>query len=575
MTLDLQAATRQAFTTSFRQSDVDQLLSGRLHMSPHPAWTLPQEPTWQEDPFSDRNWAFQYHMLRWLDPLRRAASHGDSRAFEMWLRWMQDWVEKNPRKSPRSPWAWTDMSDGIRAQQLCLAAPLLAEHAPEHLEWLDAAIRTHAAHLADPKHMGNANHALHQQESLFVCARVLQDPDLLALATDRLSALLHEQYDEQGVNAEGAVAYHYNNYLWWERALRRFDTERLPRPDGAGRHLHAPEEIAHATRPDGTLVSIGDTDVQNPKLVASPFISYVTTNGAAGTAPKDLVKVYDAGYAFGRSGWGDRSRQYADQTFYSLRFGPARRVHGHPDGTSLTYSASGTHWLVDPGKYQYDKSVPRTHFISRAAHSVLTIENRKVFKEANVELTRSHITSRSHDFLLLDNSFPGVELSRRVLYSAAGEYLVIIDHATSKRKLTGTQRWQLGTAVEATVDDHRVRLDAGDRRAMLWFDAAPVELSTVTGQEDPFDGYVATGWKKMAPATAVLARRSGTELRFVTVIAAGKGAHPTVETVPFKDPEWICLEIDTGRLRERILISPRSASFPAIPPATRLEPHAT
>lgn len=570
MTLDLLAATRQDFVTSFRPADVKQLLAGRLHMSPHPAWTLPEEPTWKEDPFTDRNWTFQYHMLRWLEPLRRAAAKGDQRAYAMWWRWTKDWVEKNPRSAPQSPWAWTDMSDGIRAQQVCLAAPLIAKQDPQQLEWLEAVIRDHAEHLADPKFMGNANHALHQQESLFVCGRVLGDEDLWTLAADRMSALLHEQYDEQGVNAEGAVAYHYNNYLWWERALKRFDAERMPRPDGADRHLHAPEEIAHATRPDGTLVSIGDTDLQNPKMVESPFIAFVTTNGRSGTAPKDRVKVYDAGYVFGRSGWGSRSRPYADQAFYSLRFGPSRRVHGHPDGTSLTYSASGVNWIVDPGKYQYDKSAARAHFTSRAAHSVLTIENRKVFKNADVQLVRQLTTSRSHDFLLEDNSFSGVELRRRVLFSVTGEYLVVIDHVASKRKVTGTQRWQLGPAVEATLGEHRVELASGDRRGALWFDQAPLELSTVTAQDEPFDGFVSTGWKKMAPATAVLARRSGTELRFVTVLAAGPGGTPTVEPVPFGQPDYTCLDIDTGRLRERILISPTAASFPAIPSSTRL-----
>src|SRR5699024_6481092 len=155
---------------------------------------------------------------------------------------------------------------------------------------------------------------------------------------------------------EGATAYHYNNFLWWERALRRFDLERLPRPEGAERHLQAPEGIAHATRPDGTLVPIGDTDLQNPKQVRSPAVAYVTTNGRAGTPPPETVKVYNAGYVFGRSGWGTAQRPYAAQSYYSLRFGPARRVHGHPDGTSLTYSARGINWVVDPGKYEYGRS---------------------------------------------------------------------------------------------------------------------------------------------------------------------------------------------------------------------------
>lgn len=565
MSLDLDAARRQTLITSVNDADVKKLLQGRLHMSPHPEWRLPEEPTWLEDPFEDRNWVFQYHMLRWLEPLRRAAALGNDEAYEMWLRWVEDWVEKNPPESPRTTWAWTDMSDGIRAQQLCSAATLLAERDPGRLEWLERTIRVHAEHLADPANMGNANHALHQQESLFVCGRVLQDEKLWQLASRRMSSLLMEQYDEQGMNAEGATAYHYNNYLWWERALHRFDLEGLERPDGADRHLHAPEEIAHATKPDGTLVPIGDTDVQNPRLVESPFIEYVTSNGRQGTPPPDLVKVYDAGYVFGRSGWGDARRPYADHTYYTVRFGLARRVHGHPDGTSITYSSRGVNWLVDPGKYQYGRSTARDHFASRAAHSVLSIEGRTAFKDSFVELVSAKLFSRAHEFVLEDPSFADVELTRRIIYSTHGEYLVVLDHASSRRRITAVQRWQLGTEVEARAESNTVALSAGDRRATLWFDdTAPPEISTIRAQEEPFDGYVSTGWKKMAPATAVLAERRGTSVSFVTVLAAGPGDAPRVDRIDVPDPTAFALDVHRGDLTERILVSPTAMSFPAL-----------
>lgn len=563
MTLDLDAARRQDFTSSFNPKEVAALVEGRLRMSPHPEWELPAEPTWKEDPFKDRNWCFQYHMLRWLEPLRRAAAKGDDAAYEMWLRWVRDWVEKNPPASPRSSWAWVDMSDGIRGQHLCLAAPLVAERSPELLEWLEAAIRTHAEHLADPSNMGNANHALHQQESLFVCGRVLGEERLWQLALERMGALLREQYDEQGVNAEGAIAYHHNNYLWWERTLRRMDVEQISRPDGADRHLHAPEEIAHATRPDGTYVTIGDTDHMTPTVLGTPHTDYAATLGQEGEAPQSTVAVYDAGYVFARSGWGNGQRPYADNTFYSLRFGPSRRVHGHPDGTSVTYSAARTNWVVDPGKFDYSSSVPRKHVTSRAAHSVLSFDGRKPQKDAQVTLLRREISPRHHDFLLEDDSFARIALSRRVVYSVAGEYLVVIDHATSPRVMNAQQRWQLGPEVAAQPQVERgVDLTAGEQHAALWFCEPEVEIRTARGQEDPFDGWVATGWKKKAPATAVTAQASGKELRFVTVLAAGRGEHPTVRLLSAPGDQVIALEVATGAVTEQIVISAESVEFP-------------
>lgn len=566
MSLDLAAAERQTITRSVRDEDVQALKEGRLVMAPHPAWNLPADPTWQEDPFHDRNWCFQYHMLRWLDPLRRAGARGDTEAAELWLRWVQDWAAKNPPSAPCSPWAWTDMSDGIRAQQLCLAAPMVQAVRPGLMDWLESTIRVHGEHLADPRNMGNANHALHQQESLFVVGRVLGDEGMWRLAAQRMSILLHEQYDAQGVNAEGAVAYHANNFQWWERALERFDREGLARPDGAERHLHAPEELAHATRPDGTFVTIGDTDRATAEPVGSPLTDYVTNNGATGRPPQETVRIYDAGYVFARSGWGGEGRggrSFADETFYSLRFGPSQSVHGHPDGGSLTYSASGVNWIVDPGKYEYGSSPARRHVASRRAHSLVTVDERTPRRSASVELVSRTITPAVHDLTVVDDSFSRVSLRRRVIHSVRGEYLVVLDDVQSRKPALVSQRWQLGPEVSADVEDAaglgaRLRLSCGGALATLCV-LAPVELSMVTAQEEPFDGWVATGWRQKAPATAVTASRAGSTVRIATVLAAaprGADTPPTVQVLS-QDPDglFLSLAVDTGAVQEVMTVT--------------------
>lgn len=555
MSLDLEAAGRQTLATSFRQEEVDRLLAGRLLMPPHPEWALPAEPTWQEDPFEDRNWTFQFHMLRWLEPLRRAAAKGHDEAFGMWLRWVQDWVEKNPPRSPRTPWAWTDMSDGIRAQQLCQAAPMIAERRPDLLPWLEETIRAHAEHLADPRKMGNANHALHQQESLFVCGRVLAEEHFWRLASERMAGLLTEQYDEQGVNAEGATAYHYNNFLWWERALERFDIEGLARPEGADRHLHAPEEIAHATRPDGTLVPIGDTDTVDPRAIEHPAIAYVTTDGHDGEAPSDTVKIYDAGLILARSGWGDEDRPFSQQTFYSARFGTSRRVHGHPDGGSITYSALGVNWVVDLGKFQYGSGVVRDHVFSRAAHSLVSIEGKKPRKEATVELTGQRLTPEFHEYVLTDDSFRGIRLTRRLVYSVAGEYLCVLDTIDSPRKVTALQRWQLDPAVSVDLAGATARLHTASAHGMLATIGADAASTVVRAQEEPFDGWVSTAWKTKAPAAAVTFRRSGTSIVLATVLATDSGREPSVTGSSTADGR-LEVDVSTRGLGERMTFSP-------------------
>ena len=83
MALDYSVSARQAFGSSVPQAAVEKLLAGKLVMSPHPEWELPARIDWSADPFKDVNWRSQFHMLRWLDPLRRAAAQGDEAAYEM------------------------------------------------------------------------------------------------------------------------------------------------------------------------------------------------------------------------------------------------------------------------------------------------------------------------------------------------------------------------------------------------------------------------------------------------------------------------------------------------------------
>lgn len=561
MSLDFDAAARQSLGGSYRTATVQQLLGGILHLSPHPEWRLPATIDWGADPFQDVNWRSQFHMLRWLDPLRRAAAEGDAAARAMWIRYARSWVENNPRHAPAHQWVWSDMVDGIRAINLCLAAPVLRDHSPEDLGWLEQTIRDHAEHLADPANLGHANHALHQHEALFVCACVLGDDTLRQLAVQRFNELLDAAYDEQGVNAEGAIAYHHNNYLWYERGLKRFDLEGVPRPPAAARHALAPEEIAHATRPDGTFVSIGDTDGGDARRIRSPFTKYVTSGGADGDAPADLLKIYDRGYLFARSGWGETERTFEEETFFSVSFGAADRVHGHPDGGSLTLSADTVNWVVDPGKYQYGGGIERKHMLSRDSHSLVSIEGRRPEKGAEVALTRRTLTQRSYDLLFTDSSFPDVDLTRRVIYSRTGDYLVVIDHVRSPDPVTARQRWQLGPEVSASIAGQRVELSSGDRRAVLAYAGTAATLKQVTGSEKPFDGWVATGWKQKVPATAVTASKTGTSFRFITVFATGDSAVPTVSSMPIKGAVF-SLEVSTGRVTEQLIVHPDHVSFP-------------
>lgn len=521
-TVDYDAARRQAFGSAFEplltdRQVADELMGGKLTLRPHPVWEIPDQILWNEDPFGQRNWVAQLHMLRWLEPVRRIALSGDERAKGYWTAVCKSWISANPVGNPKSPYAWGDMVDGIRAKIMVFALPM---YQGEEHGWLTSAIIQHGQWLSDPANLGHSNHALHQHQGLLVCGLALGNREWISVATKRIGELFADNYDVQGVNAEGSIGYHKHNYQWWETAFRRFDVENIPRPRESKRLKLALEELAYATKPNLEFERIGDIDHGGPAGLKSPEIDYILSKGSLGSPPSENTKVYDAGYVFGRSGWGQFERDFSDELFYSVSFGSAKRVHGHPDGGSITLHSAGHPWLVDTGKYAYVKDAMRSYCLSRKGHNVIQIEDRPYDPASVVRLKRYELTPELDDFEFVDEGYQNVKLNRRVIYSRGGDFLVVIDTVRSPVPVTAHQRWHLdpGTQIEQTnlgFDLKRL----GRSGSIEWRGKSP-KLEVVRGAVQPMDGWIATEWMKKEPTYVLSATRHGDHFRMVTVIGA-------------------------------------------------------
>jgi hypothetical protein len=516
--VNLQTAQRQAFGAPFSPRDNDgdvarALLEGRLRLSPHDEWLLPKEPSWREDPFGDTNWQFQYHSLRWLDVLRRAHILGVDGAIERWESLAQAWLRTNPAIEGAFRWAWTDMSDALRAMTLCFALPYVQDRDPylvalnEHVDWL-----------ADPRHLGRGNHALHQHAGLLVASRVLGDEERTQLALTRLDNYLASNYDEEGVNVEGSIGYHRLNLLWCQEALRRVTLEGLALPTNARRLDGAALQLAHASRPDGQLERIGDTDSGSATDIDSKYLTYVLSGGAQGEPPSELTKIYGAGYVFGRTGWGETERAFSQETFYSACFGSTSKIHGHADGGSVTFFANGKPWLVDSGKYSYQANEFRNYVISRRAHNVVDISSRRYRRNGTVDMVAWWQDDNFDSFVLQDDGYEGCEIKRRIIFSRSGEYLLVIDNVRADQSVAVETRWNLAPDVKPTRTRRGFNLEGrGGAASITWGGALP-HLTSRSGSKEPMDGWISTAWKRAEPTFALTARKEGARLRMVSAI---------------------------------------------------------
>lgn len=555
--IDIAAIKAQAPGQNATPAQARELMRGELTLRPSGTWSLPAQIAWTEDPFGDRNWRYQLHMLRWLAPLVPSAEAGDDEAAATWLHYASDWIRQNPPGAGKTEAAWANMVDGIRAVQLIQAAPMIADRFPASLPLLEESIADHGAWLADEAHLGHSNHALHQHEGLLMCGLALQNSDWIEIALQRISTLLKSEWDEEGINSEGAIAYHLNNYVWWRRVIHRIEVAGLSQPTGTEVLNETPIALAHATRPDGVFVPIGDTDGGTSARINHPACKYVASKGSDGAPPSELFRVYKDGYIFGRSGWGEFERDLSDETYFAMPFGRFK-VHGHSDGGSLNFSSVGVNWVTDPGKYSYTTSDPfRKYVTAHDSHSLIYIEGAERSREAPVPLITLQERDDMWDFTVTDTGYKDVKLSRRVVYSTSGEYLVVLDSVRSDREVTGVQRWQLGEGVDAAHTASNLVSLQSDNVCAALYSSGTKPATSIMQAENPSDlqGRISNGWKRNVIAPVVEFRKSGKSFRFVTVVSAGRKQDPKFRTLGGLPAGVLALSVDNGASHETIVIA--------------------
>jgi hypothetical protein len=117
---------------------------------------------WAADPFEDRNWQFQLHAWRMIDPIIYEYSEtGQSDYLKEAMAFMLDWWQFQHADPKATKMFWYDMATGIRAMRLAWLIDLLrAKQFVADKESTDDLIdmaETHVRKLRDPDFINRGN----------------------------------------------------------------------------------------------------------------------------------------------------------------------------------------------------------------------------------------------------------------------------------------------------------------------------------------------------------------------------------------------------------------------------------
>jgi hypothetical protein len=539
-----------------------QIRRGRLTLDPFPATRLPLNPTWREDPFRDVNWVYRYQTMRWVLPLIRMWHRTDDAWYIRRASYLlRDWLRDNPRHAPAVRAAWNDLATAWRT----IVIACFVEAVPGST-WARTALAQHARVLTLASfYRGAGNHALGQNRALIVAGCVLRRQDWVTLGARRTTSLVVRSVDSQGVTNEQSVFYQLYNYLGYDAVADRLRLCDRAVPSQLARIDKMPDFLAHATLPDRTYWMLGDTARKVASRLAGTAAEYSATAGASGTRPRALFRAFGAGFAFGRSGWGDR-RAYRDEAAYSVRYGPGLRFHGHADHASVTLYAYGKRLIDDSGLFTLNRNAWRAYATGRRAHNVVTVDGLGYAAGTTASLLYSRTDASRDELVVVDRGYAGVTQKRRILFSRVGGYLVVEDRLRSGVARTFRQHWHLDVGTAPVVSGRTVRTTRASGNVRIIQLAVRPSTRIVKGRLSPIQGWISENLRNRRAAPVAIGSVRGRSVRYLTLLVPTRGpnARVNVTNVRLTSAGW-SFDIDVAGARERVRATAFNSSITRLP----------
>lgn len=508
------------------ESIAERLLAGNIVIPGRPDVRIVNNAIWDLDPYSDNNWRFSLHSLRWIEPLRRQYLHTKNVNYKMKYREiLLSWYKFHIEKNRHTPYSWYDMAVGQRVKILVAALTVL----PEDSDWLERFLLRHGEHLSAEKFLSRkGNHALHAMIGLVVCGDYFERQDWLTRAQKKISNLFDEYVDAQGVDYEGAIQYQLNNFKWYSEAAKHIHFATGKNPNYVIKLDAMLKFLAHATNTLGMHVQYGDSDrIIASRSFGNAELEYAGSRGLRGIPAEENYVSYDSGYTFGRTGWS--KLDFEQGIFYSLRHGPAfsSTPHGHYDAGSVTFTKGNRELLFESGRFRYDKSEMSVYLKSAQAHSTVGTPNSPSFKDVDTHCIRSE-SNELFDWTVITRDLASAGTwHRSVMHLRELKALLIVDDLLSSTPALLDQYWQLASDSVVEQRDNKVfaRVKGSDEiLTFSWLvNSESSSYKVAIGDRNPLLGWRSIKHGESFPSSVISFEHRGLSIRTAMLIGTSNG----------------------------------------------------
>lgn len=524
---------------------------------------------WTINPYKNASWYMYFHSLRWVGQAISAGAAGDVDALNHVRAITKDWIRDNPYPWTRDVGAWESTMHRTNVM-VCLREAIMATSPggllPASDAWLDSALLTHTTFMTNYWSGPGHNHGTMESIAMLGVGCVLSRPDLRSLAISRLSLSITTSIDTQGAPNEQSTGYGQFLYVLWGQAEQALTTCNIsPGTTISGRRALLASFVAQSTNPLGVFAQIGDTAVSSVVPIPGTDAEWAGSQGTQGSPPSVNLSSYQAGYVFGRSGWGAGSTPFRQESFYSLHYGPGRLLHGHQDHTSLTYVSGARDILIDGGFPGYTNDAWRRWALSDYAHNVMTVPTATPLPAAATRLARYSYQTGAQFFEMTDQPNIGVARTRAVLILQDPDLIVVLDRGYAATTQQWRTLWHLPSDQVVTLRGQTTAIatKTGDSTKTILFQI-PFRQALPAGATTAQRGLTTPqiqGWHFPAAfdrraATTVLFSRSTSRATILSVIVPIRQTGNVGYTVTSTATGYTNLNLNVGGVPVRVQISP-------------------
>ncbi|KZL24980.1 alginate lyase family protein [Pseudovibrio sp. WM33] len=448
-------------------------------------WKYKIPINWSVDPFNDRNWCFQLHAWRMLDPLlREYRKDGDNVHLLNCLEFVKDW--EHYHRTRKAKMSWYDMATGIRAAKI---AYLLDRHnlnviqfKKSDLRILRKLARQHLSVLTDKNFISYGNHAYFQLAGLKCLAQVFKVPlEVHEFANTMMQNLISSQFTTCGLHKEHSPSYH-NFTISMIRKLRI--DKNFPQV-GADQILKlAGSSCSDFVMPDGSIIPIGDSFGKEEKPRSDNQIK--------------ITNRIECGYCSVRS---STEMMFVTGMAYS-------ELHKHADDLSFVLFCDDQHVFIDSGKYGYQRDDWRDYFVSADAHNTISVLEQRVGpKDVVYEGSLLNRFEQIRDTYHISGIVrrPGLFEQTRAIEYKPGEKILICDNLKSCKQVTYASNLHLAEDLipEPLINGFQVMLKSGRLISATASNVSAIEF--VRGGKEPIVGWSSSGYLQTNPISTVRA----------------------------------------------------------------------